>query len=149
MAKVSDMLNSKFIKKDDVGTAGKVFTIRGCKRENVAKESEPPEHKWVLRFDGTDRGMVLNNTNILKLQDHYGDDSDAWVGKRVLAYNDPEIMMGGKKTGGIRLRFPKKTGESAAPAPQPAPAPAPAPAAELSLDDDGFERPPVDDDIPF
>jgi len=150
MAKVSDMLSSKYIKKDDVGTAGRVFTIRSCSRENVAKQNEAPEHKWVLRFDGTEKGMVLNNKNIKSLQEHYGDDSDAWVNKRVMLYNDPSVEMGGKTVGGIRLKFPKKTGEPAAVAAAPAKPAAPAP--ELAIVDDGFERPAepsFDDEVPF
>lgn len=37
------------------------------------------------------------------LEAAWGDDGDAWVGKRVTLYRDPEVRMGRDVTGGIRV----------------------------------------------
>lgn len=34
----------------------------------------------------------------------WGDESDVWVGRRVLLFHDPEVAYGGKRVGGIRIQ---------------------------------------------
>lgn len=34
----------------------------------------------------------------------YGDESDRWIGRRVVLYGDPEVTWGGQKVGGLRIR---------------------------------------------
>lgn len=98
-------------------------------------EGEPDKLRWVMSFDEAEKGLVLNPTNgqlleaILK-----SDDSDHWIGHKIVLYNEPSISYGGKITGGIRVRAPR--GQAAA-----ASKPifnAPAPAAEPPPADDPF-----------
>ncbi len=132
MPKTSEMRESKFLKKEDVG-AGALMTIESCEQYNVAKEGAPPENKWCLTFSESDKPLVLNSTNIQLCEKIFGsDDTDAWVGQRIVLYTDPNVSYQGKVIGGIRVRAPKK---GAAIPPKPAPKPA---AEELT-----------DDDIPF
>ena len=129
MPKISDMRESKFLKKEDVGR-GALGTIAGCGQYNVAMEGAAPEHKWCLTFHELDKPLVLNSTNIqLCAQICGSDDTDHWVGKRIVLYTDPNVSFQGKLVGGIRVRAPKVT------APPP---PVQAPVPELT-----------DDDIPF
>jgi hypothetical protein len=129
MPKTSDMRESKFLKKEDVGR-GVLATISGCVQKNVAKEGADPEQKWCLTFRELDKPLVLNATNVQLCEQVCGsDDTDDWVGKRIVLYTDPNVSYQGKLIGGIRVRAPKPTA-----------APAPPPQAVEPL---------TDDDIPF
>jgi hypothetical protein len=124
------MRESKFLKKEDVG-AGMLMTVESCRQQNVAKEGAEPEHKWCLVFEETDKPLVLNATNIQLCERIFGsDDTDDWIGKKVVLFTDPSVSYGGKIVGGVRVRAPKQKAQ----APKPAPAP---------VEDE------LDDSIPF
>lgn len=134
MPKTSDMRESKFLKQSDVGR-GALGTVESCVQMNVAKEGADPELKWCLTFTDIDKPLVLNSTNIQLCEKIFGsDDTDQWVGKRLVLYTDPNVSFQGKLVGGIRVRAPKP---SAAAPPPPPPPPVPNPA-DIT-----------DDDIPF
>lgn len=108
MANVSQMLESKYLKKEDVDPA-KLVTVAGFEKVNLALEGKSPEWKWVMQFEEC-KPMVLNATNIRILEMVFNSgDTDDWIGNQVVLYNDPTIQFQGKFTGGIRVRAPKKT----------------------------------------
>lgn len=129
MPKVSDMIQSKFLRKEDF-EEDRVMTIKNVKLEDMP--GDDGQQKWVLYFREETKGMALNVTTIRVLEQAFGDDSDHWIGNKVKVYVDPNVSFGGRVVGGLRLRTPKQ-GPKAPPPQQSAPAP-----------DDGF-----DDDIPF
>lgn len=105
--KTSEMHPSNYITKDDVGK-GLLVTVKGLVLRNVAQEEDPPEKKWCLLFQELDKPFVLNITNINLCQEAFGsDDTDDWIGKRLVLYVDPNVMYAGKRRGGIRVRAPK------------------------------------------
>ena len=105
MPKVHEMMSSKYLKREDVGEDGTVLTIEKFERVNVAMEDATPEFKWVCHFREQDRPMVMNTTNIQLAEKMFNsDDTDDWIGKRLIAYNDPNVAFGGKLVGGIRIR---------------------------------------------
>ena len=105
MAKLSDMINSKFLKKEDFTVQGFSVTFNSCERMNVAPESQPKEMKYVAYFDEFEKGLVLNAINATTLSEIFGsDNTDDWVGNVAIAYLDPNVSMSGKRTGGIRFR---------------------------------------------
>ena len=109
MPKTSEMRESNFLKKEDVGR-GVLATISGCVQKNVAKEGASPEHKWCLTFNELEKPMVLNATNVQLCEAILGsDDTDHWIGKRIVLYTDPNVSYQGKLIGGIRVRAPKAT----------------------------------------
>lgn len=116
MALVKDMIQSKFLRKEDFDE-DQVCTIKDCKLENVGKE-EDQEQRWVLYFREREKGMVLNITTIRVLEQAYGGDSDHWTGNKVMVYVDPNVSFGGKIVGGLRLRTPKKQAVAPKPAPK-------------------------------
>lgn len=129
MPKTSEMRESKFMKKEDVGT-GALVTIESVEPHNVAKEGAPPENKWCLVFAEADKPLVLNSTNIQLCERIFAsDDTDDWVGKKIVLYTDPNVSYQGKVIGGIRVRAPKKTAAAAAP---------PKPTVEELIDDDSI-----------
>lgn len=130
--KISDMKESKYLKKEDVGQ-GKLLTINSLRQENVALESQPEELKYIMFFKEETKGVVMNWTNIQLCANATGsEDTDEWPGKQVVLYNDPNVSFAGKITGGIRIRAPRNQ--------QP-------PADYPQLQPTGNN--PLDDDIPF
>jgi hypothetical protein len=104
---ISKMTESKYLKQDDVGD-GKLVTIKGITRTNVAREDDEPEYKYTMAFQETDKPLVLNTTNIQLCARACGsDDTDDWVGKKIVLYTDPNVSYAGKLVGGIRIRAPK------------------------------------------
>lgn len=116
------MAPSKYLKKDDCQTP-QLLTIHSFQQENVARDDQPAEMKWVVYFNEIgDKGMVLNSTNLQLLQMATGtEDSDLSIGMKIVLYNDPSITYMGKVTGGLRIRAPKN--QAARPAQVPAAAP--------------------------
>lgn len=112
--KANAMIPTKFLKKEDVEPAILV-TIKSLKQSNVAMDDQPEELKWTVFFretkpDGTPlKPMVLNSTNIQLITLAVGtDETDEWIGKQIVLFNDPNVSFGGKITGGVRVRAPRK-----------------------------------------
>ena len=107
MPRTSEMRESKFLKKEDVGV-GSLMTIEGVTQHNVAKEGADPELKWCMTFAESDKPLVLNATNIQICEAIFGsDNTDDWTGKKIVLYSDPNVSFQGKLVGGIRVRAPK------------------------------------------
>ena len=115
MPKIHEMIESKFLKKEDVDPP-LLVTIQRISQENVAMQGADPEMKWAMFFEELDKPMVLNSTNLhLCAKACNSDDTDEWLGKKVVLYNDPNVSFGGKLTGGIRIRAQKKQVEPVVP----------------------------------
>jgi hypothetical protein len=117
MALVKDMIQSKYLRKEDIDD-DTVYTIRGVRQDNLAKEDQPAEMRWVMGFKEQPKPMVLNITSIRVLEQAYGGDTDHWIGNEVIVYVDPNVSFGGKVVGGLRLRIPKKKADPKAAAAQ-------------------------------
>ena len=116
LMKTSDMIVSKFLRKEDF-PEDEVVTIKGIKQENVGRE-DAQEMRWVIYFRERDKGMVLNVTSIRVLESAFGDDTDFWKGKQATIYVDPNVSFQGRVVGGLRLR-PIKATPKGNQAPQP------------------------------
>lgn len=118
MPKVHEMMPASYLRKENCEPPI-LLTIHSLEQENVAPEGQQPEEKWVMYFDEQKLGLVLNSTNIqLAAQICGSQDTDEWIGKKIVAYSEPNISFGGKLVGGIRLRAPKN-GKPAKPMMQP------------------------------
>jgi hypothetical protein len=105
MASVSDLRNSRFLKKTDIDTETPV-TIQMVAEENVG-DDENERMKLCLYFEELDKPLVLNVTNgeLLEEITGYGTNIEKhWVGKKVVLYHDPNVRMKGKKVGGLRVK---------------------------------------------
>lgn len=101
MPRTHEMIESKFLKKEDAGE-GILATIRGVEKRDVGTESEP-EQKWVLLL-AEYKPLVLNSTNLALLEKALAsDDTDDWTGKQIVLFNDENVSFGGKLTGGVRV----------------------------------------------
>ncbi len=141
MPNVNEMLPSAYLKKEDCDPPILV-TIADIKQENLAMEGKPPEFKWVMFFSEHEKGIVLNSTNIqLAASICASQNTDDWIGKRIVLYSDPNVSFGGKLVGGIRIRASKNGNKPAQPS-----------IANASPDDvnrRAREIADIEDDIPF
>jgi len=117
MPRINDMIDSKFLKKEDVDPPV-LATIKDVTQHDVSMENKPEEMKWCLEIQESVKPMVLNTTNMKLIEAITGSDlTDDWIGKKIVLFNDPTIMYAGKVTGGIRVRAPKGQQPQAQPHP--------------------------------
>lgn len=154
MPNISVLKNSKFLKKEDCNPPI-LLTITDCTEENISKEGAAEEFKWCLHFSEVDKPLVLNSTCGQIIAGFTGkDNTDDWVGVKVVLFHDPNVSFGGKLIGGIRVRAPRnQPAKSNGPAPTrpvtadvPSPKPRPATPAAVPADETGEIDP---DEVPF
>lgn len=59
--------------------------------------------KLVLKFEGKEKGLVLNKTNATTIAAAYGPESDTWTGKNIFLYST-KVDFGGNLVDAIRVR---------------------------------------------
>lgn len=112
MAKIGEMIDSKYLKQSDVNDEA-VVTIEKVGKANVARKGDEPELKWLIRFREFEKPMVLNATNIKRLAKACNsDDTDEWVGKQVTLFVDHDVEFGGNIVGGLRVKAHRSQPES-------------------------------------
>jgi len=105
--KITASGTSKYLKKEEVPQP-RLLTVKAIKMENLGTESDP-EKKWVMYFEGEEKGLVLNKNNIQRATTAFkSDDSDDWVGRQIVLYVDHNVEFGGKMVGGLRIRPTKQ-----------------------------------------
>lgn len=121
MPNIKTMMGSKYLKKEDVQQPVLV-TISHTDEQLVSDGDGGKEKKWCLHFNELDKPLILNATNLQLCALACGsEETEEWAGKQVVLYADPNISMGGKLVGGLRLRA-RKAATAAKPAPKPEPA---------------------------
>jgi hypothetical protein len=101
--KTSELSTSKYLKQTDIDKP-QIVTITHVTKENVALPGQPKKDRGVIFFREHEKGMVLNTTNLRRLEQLYGGDTDLWVDSRVVLYVDTEVTYGGEQVGGLRVR---------------------------------------------
>jgi hypothetical protein len=101
--KVSELSTSKYLKQADVDKP-QIVTITHVAKENVALPGQPKKDRGVVYFREHEKGVVLNTTNLRRLEQLFGGDTDLWVDAKVVLYVDTEVTYGGEQVGGLRLR---------------------------------------------
>jgi len=87
--------------------AERIWTIRDVRKEGVETGDGVVTDKNLMYFTETESTpIVLRPCQWDVLEDAWGDDTDAWVGKRILIYVDPNVSMSGVRTGGVRFKIP-------------------------------------------
>jgi len=130
----SDFDQSKYLKAADIGDVG---AEKRLKTKTVTKETgvgEREETKACVWFTNTDKGLLLNKTNLRVLQSAFGNDMSQWAGKIVVVFVAMTDFRG-KMGPGLRVRIPPPKENYRAPA-APAPKPPPAEAPDDDFDDD-------------
>ena len=89
--KISDVFPSKYLKAEDLEGANVTVTIEEVNREEVGPKKES---KLVIRFVNTRKKMVLNKTNATTIAKLYGEETDEWLGKRIILYSKDTEFQG-------------------------------------------------------
>lgn len=80
-----------------------VFTIKGVKLASLEGEDGKKKIKGIVALQETDRGWVLCRTNGICLAAMFGEETNAWIGKRVTLHA-VEVQVGPTKQPGIRIK---------------------------------------------
>jgi hypothetical protein len=95
---------SAILKGDDILNKGDVnCTIKDVKRE-VLGQGDKAEKKVVLYFNGSQKKLPLNKTNLSTIASLYGSQAASWRGKRLTIFATP-VNFQGKVSNGIRIRL--------------------------------------------
>ena len=77
------------------------------KEEQVTPPGKGTNTRLVAYFEGLSKGLVLNRANCETLRKITGtEEPNEWKDVAVQLYVNPDVMDGGNKTGGIRIRKP-------------------------------------------
>ena len=98
---MEEVLASQWLAKEDVSLTGTELTIAGVSQEEIGQDKD---RKFALHFKFGAKPLILNKTNTRILAVLFGPNSDNWMGKQIVAYNDPTVGYAGQMTGGVRLR---------------------------------------------
>ncbi len=99
--KVSKYL-SKLLRAEDLKTP-RIATI-----STVEERQFNDGESLIMYFDEFEEGVNLSKTSLRTLVEIFGsDDTNDWIGKHIVLYNDKNVEYMGKKVGGIRFRNPK------------------------------------------
>lgn len=101
----TEAFRSGYLKQEDV-PAPIIAIIKTVGMELMQNDSNGDVEKPVVHFNNGTKPIVANRIIWDTLENAYGMDSDAWTGKPVEIFIDPNVMYGGRKTGGIRIRIP-------------------------------------------
>lgn len=107
--KASTVGNSggKWLKSSDVEKPA-IVTISGATEEELQNLEGKKDNRIALSFEEDLPGLILNQTNKFFLIDAYGDETDDWIGKKIVIYV-ANIPYQGKMVSGLRVRLPKGT----------------------------------------
>jgi hypothetical protein len=112
--KITTAFPSAYLKASDLKGRKCLVTMRSLTIEEIGGE-----HKPVLLFDGSDKGLVLNKTNATIIADIYGDETDDWVGKKITIY-PARVEFQGKIVDAIRVELQQRALTAQSPLGQPA-----------------------------
>lgn len=133
MPNINEMMPSKYLKISDVPDPV-IVTVAGVKKVNIAQEDKEPEYKWGIKFNEFSKPMILNKTNMTVAAVVFrSNQTEDWVGKEIILFNDESVSYAGQITGGLRFRGQDK-----------APVRAATSLADAPSDADGFV-----DDVPW
>src|SRR6266568_5065825 len=97
--KLKNMFPSKYMVAADLDGD----TVLGITSVGIEEVGPDRQEKHVVRFSESQKGLILNVTNAKTIGDLYGEESDAWAGRRVTLY-PTRVEFKGKSAMGIRVR---------------------------------------------
>lgn len=108
--KVGDLYGNRYLTAADLGGREPIVVMRAVAVEKV-KQGRETEERLVLYFENAERGLMLNKTNALAIASLHGEETDAWLGRRIRLFESSEDY-DGKTYRVIRI---KQATESVAP----------------------------------
>lgn len=97
-------LDSEVIRFVDIGEQEFTLEISAVKKGKVTGKGGKANGKAMLFFKGAEKPLGAGTAVLSVIAQLYGNDTKKWVGKRVTLYGDPNVVFGGEKVGGVRVR---------------------------------------------
>jgi hypothetical protein len=107
-----DIYGSKYFGVTDLKDAEPRFKIGKVEVAELREKNGTTKRKYVMLFEGVEKGLVINKTNARKLAEAYGKQSSMWIGQIVQLYAEDTSF--GK---GVRVRPMRKPATPAEPDP--------------------------------
>jgi hypothetical protein len=98
MVNVKKFVSAKYLSAKNIGDSrGKTFVI-----DTAFSDIINEEEKLIIRLNGVDSPMPLNQTNLSILVEAYGEDTDEWINNKV-TLNIVKVQYAGNLVDGIQL----------------------------------------------
>jgi len=95
---------SNFAKKEDFPQP-RLMTIASVVLEDISMDDHPADMKAVMHFAEADiKPCIVNKTNATVLSAQLGPDTDSWINRQIVVFNDMTVVFQGK-AGGIRMKM--------------------------------------------
>ena len=102
--KKSDIFKSAYLSASEVASP-LTLTIHSVADVMVGHD-EDRKLRAVMAFDEIDRKLIVNITNWNVLAEAFGEDSEDWIGNRIVLVSEP-VLFKNKPARGIRVRIPR------------------------------------------
>jgi hypothetical protein len=109
-----DIYGSKYFGVTDLKDGEPRFKIGKVEIAQLREKNGTTKRKYLVLFEGVEKGLVINKTNARKLAETYGKQSSKWIGQIVQLYAEDTSF--GK---GVRVRPLRKPAVAAQPDPEP------------------------------
>jgi len=107
-----DMFTSNYLKPHDLRGGTPTVIMNAIEAVKMGDDT-----KFVLSFQGKEKGLILNKTNCSMIEKLYGEDTDGWMNKPIMLITDWTQNPSGQQVECIRVRPPAQ--QQAQPATQP------------------------------
>jgi hypothetical protein len=107
----NDLFPSKYLKAGDLKGQPTTLTIKSANVAALKNMQGDTEDKLVLAFVDQPKKLVCNKTNYDSVADLYGDETDAWPGKKIEVYPS-KANLAGRVVDAVRVRAPVGYGSS-------------------------------------
>ena len=98
-------LDSEVIRYADLAERGDItLEITKVVKGKVTGKSGKGSSKAMLYFKGAERPLAAGTAILSAIAKLYGKNTDKWIGKSVTLYADDDVVFGGEKVGGVRVR---------------------------------------------
>ena len=101
--KIGKAFPSNYLKADDLEDRDWPVTIKRVAIESIG-QGEDKQPKPIVYFEELEKGLVCNKTNATIIEKMYGDETDAWTGKRITLWPNHDVEFKGELVSAIRVR---------------------------------------------
>jgi hypothetical protein len=106
------LYGSKYLSVTDLKDGEPRLKIGKIEVAELREKNGTTKRKYVMLFEGVEKGLVINKTNARKLAEAYGKQTQKWIGQAVQLYTEDTTF--GK---GVRVRPLRKPATPAEPDP--------------------------------
>lgn len=103
---VNEIFPSNYLKAADLRGAQVRVTIERVEMEMIGQGNDA-KRVPIIHFEGKEKGLVANKTNMNAIAAVYGDETDDWTGAEIVLFGTM-VDYQGKTTPAIRVKIPPR-----------------------------------------